>query len=123
MAGSRSLTLLLSCALASCTAGGRVDVEVVARDDVRFVVPEDARDRFCLNSLALSRRDGAESEPVWRIALRPDTAGAPCRFEVRFPQVPPGFAVDRPASALAPGSYLVEIDGGVPQVSTTFEVR
>ncbi|MET3709729.1 hypothetical protein ABIC65_000409 [Sphingomonas trueperi] len=110
--------------LAGCTAGGKIDVTVVSPSDVRFVVPESGRKGFCLNALEIGRvGNGRRTTPVWKIAARPATDGLQCRYEVRFPQVPPEFEVTSKAARLAPGEYMVFVDGGLPQISTSFRVR
>lgn len=108
----------------ACTASGKIDVTVVSPTDVRFVVPEDAREGFCLNSLEIGRvGEGGRTTPVWRIAARSGTDGLQCRYEARFPEVPPEFEVSTKAERLTPGEYMVFVDGGLPQVSASFRVQ
>jgi len=110
--------------LSGCTAGGKIDVTVVSPSNVRFVVPETGRKGFCLNALEIGRvGNGGRTTPVWKIAARPATDGLPCRYEVRFPEAPPEFEVSSTAKRLAPGEYMVFVDGGLPQISANFRIR
>lgn len=114
---------ILAALATSCTPGGKIDVTVVSPTDVRFVVPEDARENFCLNSLEIRPvRQGQETERAWRIQMRPDSDERFCRFEARFPEVPPGFDASVKADRLASGEYVIWVDGGLPQVTQTFRV-
>lgn len=127
MANSRKISnpmIMLASITASCTAGGKIDVTVTSPSYVRFVVPEEGRNSFCLIALEIGRvGEGGRTTPVWRITARPGTDGTRCRYEARFPEVPPDFELSIATKRLTPGDYMVFADGGLPQVSQSFSIR
>jgi hypothetical protein len=113
------LTILL--VATSCQLGVPVQIDVRDAGDVRFSIPDEHVADFCLNSATIYRVTPETESPVWRIELLPQD-GAPCVTTFAFPETPPNFVAEIKSSSLRPGSYRVEIDGGLPSASGRFVI-
>jgi hypothetical protein len=121
-AKTSSLLITAALALAACKKEIPVMAEVRSPSDITFIIPDEYRRDFCLNSAELRSVSGGESEaPIWRARLTP-VNGAPCDYQIRFSNAARNFKVVRSVSALSAGEYEVVIDGGVSTARSRFEV-
>ena len=103
-------------ALSGCEHGTRAVIEVRSDADIVFSIPEENAAYYCINSVEIRRyphgTDRVDYDVSWRIRLKPNQSG-PCDLSVNYPKTPDAFVTEVASERLAPGDYLVVIDGGL----------
>ena len=118
----RTVVILPALTLAAaCQLGVPVNIEVRSGDSIQFTIPSEHTENFCLNAATIYREVSGRETVVWRIRLQPHSTGR-CQTSFAFPTAPAQFVTEVSSTHLAPGSYRVEINGGLPQASGEFSV-
>lgn len=116
------ITIVAGLTLVGCQKEVPVLAQVRSQSDILFVVPAEHREDFCLNSAELRLANDTQSAPpLWEARLTP-VNGAPCDYQIHFPDAARNFKIVRSKTALSAGEYEVVIDGGVSTARSRFTI-